>query len=110
MRVCKIINQPLRGRNKKNKTMKTIKTIKTINHPSLGETKIKLFGDDTAEILGDNVLNPVLGVHPTEFYNPAERIKKLRMKYAGKSWTTYRRASAPARRKLGLVRKYRKLP
>jgi len=87
-----------------------MKTENTINHPSLGEVAIKLFGDGTAEILGHNVLNPVLGVHPTEFFDPCERIKNLRIKYAGKSWETFQRASAPARRKLGLVRKYRKLP
>lgn len=87
-----------------------MKTIKTINHPSLGETRIQLFGDDTAEILGHCVLNPMLGFHPTEFFDPFHRIVKLRNKYAGKSWETYRHASAPARRKLGLVRKYRKLP
>jgi len=86
--------------------MKTI----TINHPSLGETKIKILGDGTAEILDHCVLNPMLGFHPHEFFDPFIEIKKLRRKYAGKSLVTYRRASAPARRKLGLVRKYRKLP
>ena len=91
------------------KTMKTVK-LKTITHPSLGETQIKILGNDTAEIVGHCVLNPMLGVHPTGFFNPTERIKKLRHKYAGKSWETFQRASAPARRKLGLVRKYRKLP
>jgi len=88
--------------------MKTIE--KTINHPSLGETEIQIFGDDTAEIVGHCVLNPMLGVHPVEFFEPSTRLKKLRIKYAGKSWETFQRASAPARRKLGLVRKYRKLP